>query len=232
MESRLSTGCHSLDEILGGGFDYGRVSLIYGEASTGKTTLVLSSIISHLRGNPSLKAIYIDADQGLSINRLMQIAGTDGKQLLERLLIWSPKTFSEQSEIVEGLLTLRSGEATTVVVDSITSLYRLEVGDAERTFSINKALNRQLGFLSETAKTKATAVLLTGQVHSILGSTPPQIEPVARRLLQFWSDLILKLENTHLPSIRQAMLEKPENRQKACRFGLGDTGLKDYERTW
>jgi len=232
MGRRLSTGCDAIDSILGGGFGFGKISLIYGEASTGKTALALSCVINYLRGDPSAKAFYIDVDHKLSTNRLMQIAGGDGDHLLARLLIWRPHSFSEQTAIVERLPTLLTRRATPVVVDSITGLYRLEAGDAERTFIVNKELNWQLGFLSETAKTRGAAVLLVGQVHSILSSETPQIEPVARRLLQYWSDTVLKLETTQATGVRQAVLEETEGAPKACRFILSETGLTDVRPGW
>ncbi|MCW3992205.1 MAG: hypothetical protein NWE79_05825 [Candidatus Bathyarchaeota archaeon] len=232
MGRRLSTGCDALDIILGGGFRFGRISLIYGEASTGKTTIALSCIVNHLRGDPGARAFYIDADRKLSTNRLMQIAGGDGDPLLERLLIWRPHSFSEQTEIIERLPTVLTSGAKPVVVDSITGLYRLEAGDAERTFTVNKELNWQLGVLSETAKTRGAAVLLVGQVHSIIGSETPQVEPVAQRLLRYWSDTILKLEMTQRAGVRQALLEEPDETGGACRFSLGDRGLADVIRGW
>jgi len=231
MERRLSTGCGSLDEILSSGFRFGKVSLIYGEASTGKTTLALSSVIRLLRGDLNQKAFYIDADNSLSSNRLMQIAGGDGGPL-ERLLIWRPRSFSEQTEIIERLPMHLSHEATPVVVDSITGLYRLDAGDPTRTFSVNKALNRQLGFLSETAKTREAAVLLIGQVHSVLGSETPQVEPVAQRLLRYWSDTVLRLEIAKMAGVREAVLEKPEEANKACRFRLSDAGVEEVKKPW
>jgi len=229
---RLSTGCRSLDEVLGGGFRFGEVSLIYGEASTGKTALALSCIISHLRDSPEGAAFYIDADHRLSTNRLTQIAGIDGDRLLERLFVLMPSSFSEQTLVIEGMLWLLTREATPVVVDSITGLYRLEAVDAERTFAANMELNRQLGFLSETAKTKDAAVLLMGQVHSVPGSETPKVEPVAQRLLRYWSDTVLRLEMTPTSGVRQAALEKPEKTRKACRFSLSDAGVTDVERRW
>lgn len=232
MRRRLTTGCDALDIILGGGFRFGRVSLIYGEASTGKTTIVLSCIVNHLRGDPEARAFYIDPDHRLSINRLIQIAGGYGDQLLERLLIWRPKSFSEQTEIIESLPTLLTSGAKPVVVDSITELYRLEAGDAKKTFTVNKELNWQLGILSETAKTRGAPVLLVGQVHSIIGSETPQVEPVAHRLLRYWSDTILKLEMTQTAGVRQALLEEPEENRGACRFSLGNKGLVDVIRGW
>jgi len=230
MVRLLPTGCRSLDEVLGGGFRFGTVSLIYGEAATGKTTLALSCVVNHLRGDPAGKAFYIDADQRLSTNRLLQIAGSDAG-LLDRLLIWRPRSFSEQTAIIEGLPAILARGAAPVVADPITELYRLEAGDAERTFAANKGLNRQLAFLSETAKTRGAAVLLVGQVHSVLGSEPAQVEPVAQRLLRYWSDAVIKLEGTEQPGVRQAVLEGPDA-QKACRFSLSEAGLTDVDRPW
>jgi len=45
---RIPTGCPPIDELLGGGFRFGEVSLVYGEASTGKTTLALSLSLIHI----------------------------------------------------------------------------------------------------------------------------------------------------------------------------------------
>jgi len=226
---RLPTGCAPLDEMLGGGFRFGDVSLIYGEASTGKTTLTMSCVASHLRGDRWAKAYYLDSDRKLSTKRLLQVAdGDDG--ILERLLVWRPEGFSAQAELIEGLPDLLPAKETPVVVDSITGPYRLEAGDSKRTFRANKELNRQLGFLSETAKTRDAAVLVVGQVHGILDSDSSQVEPVAQRLLRYWSDTVLKLESTSMVSIRQATLEKPADPPRACRFKLSETGLEEVAR--
>lgn len=231
MERRLLTGCASLDEILGGGFRFGEVSFVYGEASTGKTTLALRCVANHLSSDPWAKAYYVDSDLRLSTRRLTQITGSDDR-LLERLLIWRPRGFTEQTDIVEGLLELLPQGNVPVVVDSITGPYRLEAGDAERTFTANKKLNRQLGFLAETAKAKEAAVLVVGQVHSVLGYETPHVEPVAQRLLRYWSDTVLKLETTSTQGVRQAVLENPAEPHRACRFRLCDKGLEEVGRAW
>ena len=224
---RLPTGCAALDNVLKGGFRTGEVSLIYGEASTGKTTLALSCVLNHLRSDSWAKAYYIDSDQKLSTMRLTQVA--DGEDhLLERLLIWKPRSFSEQTELIEGLHQLLPEGKTSIVVDTMTGMYRLEAGDSKKTFATNKELNRQLGFLSEAAKTKGAAILILGQVHSILGADPSQVEPVARRLLTYWSDVVLRLEPTSIKSVRQAAVEKPEA-SGTCRFRLGEEGIKEVD---
>ena len=214
MERRLPTGFSPLDDVLGGGFRYGAVSLIYGEASTGKTTIAISSLARHLEGDPWAKAYYIDSDNKLST------------------LIWRSMSFPEQGRTIESLPDLLPNGNIPVVIDSITGPYRLEAGSSAKTFRANKELNRQLGFLSETAKTKDSAILVTGQVHSILDRDPPEVEPVAQRLLAYWSDTILKLETTSIQGVRQAILEKPGEERRSCRFKLGEAGIEEAGKAW
>ncbi|MGD2200238.1 MAG: hypothetical protein PVJ38_01235 [Candidatus Bathyarchaeota archaeon] len=230
MDRHLPTGNVPLDDILGGGFRFGDVSLVYGEASTGKTTIALSALARRLRSDPWNKGYFVDSDRKLSTLRLTQIAGDN--VLLERLLIWRPDSFTEQSRFIEGLMDLLPNGEIPVVIDSITGPYRLVAGNPERTFKANKELNRQLGFLSETAKEKDSAILVTGQVHSILDRDPPDVEPVAQRLLRYWSDTVLKLETTSIQGVRQAVLEKPGDDHQACRFKLSAEGITEADTQW
>lgn len=217
----VSTGCESLDRVLGGGFELGRVSLIYGEASTGKTALALSLASSFLRLEPSCRSYYVDADGKLSTDRLVQIVNGS---LLERLFIWRPRSFKEQGELLERLVML-SGKRSQIIVDSITSLYRLEAGGFDAPFLLNKGLNRQLGFLSEAAKARGSQILLTGQVHSVPGSDTTRVEMVAERLMRYWSDTVLRLEAASIPGVRRAVMEKPQLPSNECIFRLTDCGV-------
>jgi DNA repair protein RadB len=228
---RLPSGCAPLDNILGGGFKFGAVSLIYGEAATGKTTLAMSCVANYIEADRWAKAYYLDADSKLSTRRLIQIAKGD-ESILERLLIWRPSNFREQTTLIEALPNLLPTERTPVVVDSVTGPYRLETSGSRKTFMANKELNRQLGFLAETAKTRDAAVLVVGQVRSVLEAEIPKVEPVARRLLEYWSDTILKLETNSVNSMRQATLEKPADPPQACRFRLGESGLEEVAQKW
>jgi len=230
MDRRLSTGCAALDKLLGGGFRFGEISLVYGEASTGKTTIVLSSSALHLASGEGGKVFFVDSDGKLSTNRIVQVAGGD-EGILGRLLVWRPSSFNEQTELIEGISSLLK-EPTPVVVDSITGLYRLWAAESNAIFRTSKELNHQLGFLSEAAKTREAAVLLTGQVHGIPGSDTPQAEMVADRLLRYWSDVVLRLDSTHIAGVKQATIEKPKKMVTICQFGIGDRGPKEAEHRW
>ncbi len=216
----VKTGLEPLDRLLGGGFPCGAVSLVYGEAATGKTSLCLTTAISHLAEHRAAKAVYIDSDGKLNTGRLTQIAEPRGEALLRRLHLHTPLSFREQEETLEQLPALDPRDL--VVLDSVTGLYRVETVDEERTYRANKELNRQLGYISEMAGRSGAAFLLTGQVRSVLETS--QVEPVAPRLLSYWSSIILKLEKTPWEGMRQATLEKPISSPNAINIWITETG--------
>jgi len=217
---RVKTGLGPLDALLGGGFLCGAVSLVYGEATTGKTTLSLTAALNHLREHRAAKTIYIDSDNKLNTGRLTQIAESRGAGLLRRLHLHTPLSFGEQETTLEHIPELDPMDF--VVLDSVTGLYRGETVDEERTYRVNKELNRQLGYISEMAVRSGAAFLLTGQVRSVMDTS--QIEPVAPRLLSYWSSTILKLEKTPEQGKRQATLEKPITIPNAINIWITEKG--------
>jgi len=234
MADSISTGCRSLDEILGGGIPFGKVTLVYGDASTGKTTLAMKSVVNYLqtrqRGvSPPKRALYVDSDGKFSLARFSQIAGPNTKEeLLQRLVVSMPESFTEQMGIIEGLMSFTAGNIRLVVLDTITSLYREEIALTGQTFPINRELNRQLAYLKEAAKAQDLVVLLLSQVYSTFNPEQPPITPVSSRLLRYWSDIILRLDITPQAGVRIAFLEKPTRRSMVgCRFKLVASGLTD-----
>jgi DNA repair protein RadB len=226
QETRVSTGIQSLDDLLGGGFYSESINLIYGEAATGKTTLCLTTVFHHLSDNKTANAVYLDVDNKLNVNRFTKIAESQGKNLLRRIQIFTPESYSRQGDALEELPELITGDL--LVIDSVTGLYRGEIEDAETTFRLNKELNRQLGYLSEIAKTTESTTLLTGQVRSTLGEG--KIEPVAERLLQYWSETIIRLEKSNNPANRLAILEKPKESKPPIILTINESGITEDQR--
>ncbi|MBN2336857.1 AAA family ATPase [Candidatus Bathyarchaeota archaeon] len=222
-QGRVKSGVEPLDQLLGGGFACGAVSLLYGEATTGKTTLSLTTALNHLAGHRAAKAVYIDSDNKLNTGRLTQMAEPRGEELLKRLHLHTPLRFSEQEETIEQLPMLDAMDL--VVLDSVTGLYRGETGDEAKAYRANKELNRQLGYISEMALKTGAAFLLTGQVRSVLDTS--QVEPVAPRLLSYWSSAILKLEKTSEQGKRQATLEKPAVQPNTVNIWITEAGASE-----
>jgi len=227
-QARIPLGCAKLDEILHGGFVAGELSLIYGEAATGKTTTVIQAVArSAAKG---FKVIYVDADHSFTQQRFDQIAGSRSTEISQLITLFLPESFSEQRRVLESLENYVTSRVGMVVVDSINSLYRAELSSAETTFSLNRDLSRQLAYLSELAASHDIACLITSQVHSRLQNPTAEIEPVARRTVFHFPRLVLRIKNTPKTGVREFILERINGIdvvRASCLITLQENGLTD-----
>lgn len=229
LQSRVSTGCSSLDKLLGGGLPGDGVSLVYGEAETGKSSLAIQCAVDCARAG--LKAIFIDSNGAFSSRRLSQIAYHDCEKISPLIILIRPTTFQEQVHALDHLENYITEKVGLLVVDTITSLYRVELGGPKKTFALNRELNRQIAYLSEIATSRMVATLITSQVRSIFIRDRVGVEPVATRVLKFWSDIVLNLKPTGQTRIIKAVLEKHPMRKRrtSCYLVINKTGIRDYE---
>jgi DNA repair protein RadB len=231
LQDAIPTGCVSLDRLLNGGILVGDISLIYGEAETGKTTLAIQCAVSSARKGQ--KVIFIDADNTFSPRRLSQIAYYDLEKLSPLITLLKPNTFQEQILAIDHLEEYLTERVGLIVIDTFTSLYRAEFGEnSKERFALNRELNRQLACLAQIAKTRKKAVLITSQVRSILSEAKVNVEPVATRVLKFWSDVVIRLKPTGRTNIIDAILEKhPKHKRLTSRyFVIEETGIHDCYR--
>ena len=222
----LSSGSDALDRLLGGGFPFHQISLLYGEAATGKTILSMQCVLEAAR--KEYKVFYLDSDQSFSANRMEGLAG--GRELAERIVLFRPEDFDEQGRIVENIENLLTKTPTLVVVDSITGLYRGGQVKPEGYFGRDRELNRLLAQLDALASRFAAWILLTGQVHSSPTGGEWLVEPVATRTLRHWSDLILRLTQTPRSNVRDCFLEKKNGLDVSgnhCPFKITDEGIEE-----
>jgi RecA/RadA recombinase len=213
---------------MGGGIPKANVTLLYGKANTGKSSLALQCAVISARQN--LKTIIIDSDNTFSPMRLSQIAPHDLDYISPLIFIFKPKSFYEQSLLIENLDDYISDDIVLIIVDTITSHYRLELGRIEKIFSLNRNLNRQIAYLGRIAKIHNIAVLLISQVRDVFQNDKQKIEPVATRVLKFWAQIILKLKMTKKPTVREVLIEKHyaiKNIEAQCLFSINRTGITD-----
>ena len=223
---KLSTGSHSLDSLLGGGFPLHQVSLVYGEASTGKTILSMHTALE--AAAKDFRTLYVDADQSFSPQKLEHLPRA--AELAERIILFRPGSFREQVKIVESVESMLTRTPSLLVIDSITGLYRSTDGKPDRFFARNRELNRQLAILSDLASKSPLWILLTGQVHSSPVGREWLVEPVATRTLKHWSALIVRLRQTPRPEVREGRLEKRDGVDVSgsrVLFRIGESGIED-----
>lgn len=203
----VPTGCDTIDKTLRGGIPAGSISLIYGEPETGKTTFAMQCAVNCAR--LGYKALFMDCDGTFSTKRLSQLSAERLKEVMERIVLVRPNDFREQTTAVDLLMEYVAKDSGLIVIDTITSLYRVRVAESPaKTFELNRELNRQMASLAQIAKTKKIAILVTSQVRAAFNDAGVTIEPVGTRVLKFWADTIIVMKPTEKSQVIRAVLEK------------------------
>jgi DNA repair protein RadB len=213
-------GSGALDELLGGGVESGSLTLLYGEAGSGKTNMCLQAARNVLETGK--KVALIDCE-GVSYERVNQIFG-DREDLLKNLLVFQVHSFEEQGDRVGKVARMAEtrGELGLIIVDSLTVFYRLNLDDhlARNDFI------RQIDTLTETARKMDLPVIVTSQVYANINMGG--IEFIGGHVLRHNAKTILKLEPRG-KGVRSAVIMKhrslPEGRNAMYR--ITDAGVTD-----
>ena len=186
----ISTGALSLDVALGvGGIPRGRIIEIYGQESSGKTTLAYHIVAEAQKMGGT--AAFVDAEHAVDANYAKNL-GVD----IDSLLVSQPATGEEALEIVDALI--RSGAVDVVVLDSVAALVPKaeiegDMGDAHvgmQARLMSQAL-RKIG--GSVAKSNSAAIFIN-QIREKIGVMfgNPETTP-GGRALKFWSSVRLEV---------------------------------------
>ncbi len=237
-ELKISAGSYDLNKWLYGGYEKDIITTVYGAAGTGKTNFCLLAAISQAKKEK--KVIFIDTEGGFSVERVKQISGEDYRKVLENILLLKATSFDEQKKIFSSLLKeiKNKGNIGLIVVDGMTMLYRLELGDAikekqeEEIMNINRELAKQLRILAEIARVRNIPVLVTNQAYSEFlndedykKGRKAEMRMVGGDILKYWSKCIIQLENER--GKRKAILKKHRSLpEKELEFVIVNSGVK------
>lgn len=238
---KLSAGSYDLNKFFYGGYEEDIITMIYGEAGTGKTNFCLLAGVSQAKkGN---KVIFIDTEGGFSVERFKQIAGEDYKKALENIILLKPVNFEEQIKNFNILLKeFKHNNIKLIVIDGMTMLYRLEMAEArskkddERIRQINGELARQMRTLAEIARTKNISILVTNQgYHEFVGEEDwkqgkrGETRMVGGDIMRYWSKCIIELVNER--GRRKLILKKHRSLpEKEMEFVIDNSGI--HKRGW
>jgi len=220
---KLRTGCEPLDSLLGGGFERGVVSQIYGGAGSGKTNVCLQTMMNAVLDGYGV--IYIDTE-GFSMERLSQMAKEHLSHVAKGVSVYEPLDFSEQSDVVrqvERAVSEMRKHISLIIFDSATSFYRLctdEYSDTER----RRELGVQLSILHRLARTYSLAVLITNQVYTDVATG--NLLPIGGVAIEHLSKAVIKLERLEGAG-RRAIIKKHRSRPEGeyCEFTITADGL-------
>ncbi|MDH7601245.1 MAG: recombinase RecA [Armatimonadota bacterium] len=186
----IPTGSIALDLALGvGGIPRGRITEIYGQESSGKTTLAYHIVAECQKAGGV--AAFVDAEHSVDAAYAASL-GVD----IDSLLVSQPDTGEEALEIMDALI--RSGAVDVVVLDSVAALVPKaeiegEMGDSHvglQARLMSQALRKIGGSL---AKSNSCAIFIN-QIREKIGVMfgNPETTP-GGRALKFWASVRLEV---------------------------------------
>ena len=169
---RLSTGCTSLDRLLGGGIETQSITEFYGEFGTGKSQicqqLCLTAQLPVEQGGLDGGALYIDTENTFRPERIMQIAprfNLDPDEVLKKIIFAEAYTSHHQVVLLENSdEVIKENDIRLIIVDSVTSHFRSEYLGREMLAPRQQELNKHLHKLIRLSRSFNTAVVVTNQV--------------------------------------------------------------------
>lgn len=210
--------------MLGGGFEGGIVTQLYGASGTGKTNICIQLAIETVKSGK--KVIFIDTE-GFSAERFKQIAGDSAKKIAGDVIIYEPASFEQQYSAITDIEKLMNEKIGLIILDSAALFYRLALQDdsQEENVALRRELVNQIGILHGMARKYSAAVVITNQVFKDV--TTGELCPVGGNALEHLSKTIILLERTGI-SKRRATLRKHRSKSEGacCEFMLTEKGVE------
>lgn len=203
--ARLESSMPQVDEVLGGGFVAGSVSLLAGQPGIGKSTLLLQ--LAH-NASKNHKVLYISGEESAQ-----QIA-----MRAERLKATDKSLQLAVSTVANDIAaTIASGLYELVIIDSIQTVAVNEISSAAGNVS---QITNSAQLLGAAAKSSNTAIILVGHVTKEGSIAGPKV-------LEHMVDVVLQLEGDRYGGFK--ILRGVKNRygstNEAGIFEMTDTGL-------
>jgi DNA repair protein RadB len=241
METKISAGSYDLNKWLFGGYEKDIITTLYGPPGCGKTNFCM--LVSASQAKKGNKVIFIDTEGGFSLDRFKQILKEEHAEALKNIILLKPTNFQEQKQAFSKLLQeIKGKEVSLIVIDGMTMLYRLDLGDAikdkdtQEIHNINSELARQLRTLAEISRKRNIPVIVTNQVYSnflsdeeIKAGREKQVSMVGGDILKYWSKCLIEIQNEK--GKRKAILRKHRSlKESELNFIITNEGVK--KRGW
>ncbi len=194
----ISTGSVALDIALGvGGVPRGRITEIYGQESSGKTTLAYHIVAEAQKAGGI--AAFVDAEHSVDAAYAAAL-GVD----VDALLVSQPNTGEEALEIMDALI--RSGAVDVVVLDSVAALVPKaeiegDMGDSHMGLQA-RLMSQAMRKIGGSVSKSNTAAIFINQIREKIGVMfgNPETTP-GGRALKFWASQ--RLEVRRIETLKQ-----------------------------
>jgi len=168
----FTTGSAELNRILGGGFQTGKLTEVYGPFKSGKTalahTISVTVQLPEKKGGINGSVAYVDTENTFSKEKIKRIAKRfelNPKDVLSKIFHARIYSSDHQAQMIQKAETLcKTRGVRLIIIDSLMALLRAEYIGIGKLAPRQAVLNNMIHGLSRIAETYNCAVLLTNQV--------------------------------------------------------------------
>jgi len=236
----ITTGSNELNKLLGGGFETGSITEIFGEFRTGKTqlchTLAVTCQLPIDQGGGEGKCLYIDTEGTFRPERLLAVAqryGLNGQEVLDNVAYARAYNTDHQSALlIQASAMMAESRYSLLIVDSATSLYRTDYSGRGELSARQMHLARFLRNLLRLADEFGVAVVVTNQVvaqvdgaQSMFNADPKK--PIGGHIMAHASTTRLYLRKGRGESRICKIYDSPCLPEAEAVFGIFGDGIGD-----
>jgi recombination protein RecA len=191
----IPTGSIALDKALGiGGIPRGRIIEIYGNESSGKTTVALQMIAQCQKLNG--RTAYIDLEHALD-KKFCETNGID----TSKMLLSQPETGEQTFSIIEALI--KTDMIDLIVVDSVAAMVPQAEIDGEfedQTMGLHaRIMSKGMRIIQNLIDKHKTTIVFINQLREKIGVVYGNNEiTTGGRALRFYSSIRIELRRSEL----------------------------------
>ncbi|MFX1320796.1 MAG: DNA repair and recombination protein RadA [Promethearchaeota archaeon] len=239
----ITTGSTELNRILGGGFQTGKLTEVYGPFKSGKTalahTIAVTVQLSLKKGGLNGSVAYIDTENTFSKEKIKRIAkrfGLSPKEILAKIFHARIYSSDHQSQMIQKAETLcKTRGVRLIVVDSLMALLRSEYVGIGSLAPRQAVLNNMIHGLSRVAETYNCAVLLTNQVAVRMMGMFSADDAIGGNIVAHGCHFRVMFKTKGFSSnnslMRRAVIvDAPDLPPEECEFFITSAGIADTDR--
>ena len=236
--TKIKTGSTSFDEVMGGGFETGGITELFGEFGSGKTQvghqLAVDVQIPQEQGGVGGKVIYIDTENTFRPERIQQMAekvGLDPDETLKNIKVARAYNSDHQMLLAEKAEELlKEEEYKLLIVDSLTAHFRAEFIGRGTLSERQQKLNKHMHVLLKLADMYNCCVVVTNQVMSkpnVMFGDPTTA--IGGHVVGHSSTFRVYLRKGKKGSRVAKLVDSPNLPESECMFFVNTSGLSDKE---
>eukprot|EP01052_Picozoa_sp_SAG31_P040786 SAG31_NODE_6000_length_2220_cov_1.505422_2_plen_337_part_01 len=235
----IGTGSRELDNLLGGGFETGSITELYGEFRSGKTqlchTLCVTCQLPIDQGGGEGKALYIDTEGSFRPERLADISerfGVAADDILDNVAYARAYNTDHQTTLLgQAAAMMTENRFALVIVDSATALFRSEYTGRGELAERQQKLGKFMRGLQRLADDFGVAVIITNQVTACVDGMAfgPKFQPIGGNIIAHASTTRLMLKKGRGDSRICKVVDSPCRPEADASFCIQAGGINDVE---